>query len=122
MLSWFRTRLDEKGNPQLWLSMADRAGLKSVRVVRTWLDADGKQREETVEEMPLGGAYEALRYRTLTRLGEYRAEIINQTGEKYYSDVLVLIEDADGNGVADTMTNANGEVTFLTYENAFAVK
>ena len=83
---------------------------------------DQQEREEIVESMPLGGAREALRYRTLLRTGEYRVVIESEKGEKYFSDVLILIEDADGNGIPDTMTSANGEVTMLEYENAFSAK
>ena len=122
MLSWFRTRLADDGNPQLWLNMADRAGLRSVTIVRTWQDQDGQEHETVEEEMNLGGAFEALRYRTMLRLGEYRVMIMNVNNERYFSDVLVLIEDVDGNGVPDTMTNADGQVTFLEYENAFSGK
>ena len=42
--------------------------------------------------------------------------------EFFGDEVLVLIEDVDSNGVPDTMTNADGQVTFLEYENAFSGK
>ena len=120
-LSWFRTNLTEEGHPQLWLNMADRKGLRSLTIERTYLDAAGQEHTDK-EEIGLGGAYEAVRYRTLTRPGEYRARIVNVKGETYFSNVLILIEDVDGNGVSDTMTDAYGEVTFLPYPNAFTGK
>ena len=120
-LSWFRTNLTKDGDPQLWLSMADRKGLRSVTIERTYLDADNQEHTEK-EELGLGGAYEAVRFRTLIRTGEYRVRIVNLQGESYFSNVLILIEDVDKNGVPDTMTDAYGEVTFLPYENAFTGK
>ena len=119
MLSWFRTRIAENGDPQLWLSMASLSGLRSVTILRRDSGMDQGQ-EETVESMPLGGAEEALRYCALTKTGEYRVVIESEKGEKDESDVLIRIEDTDANGVPDTLTDANGQVILLTYENAFA--
>ena len=120
-LSWFRTNLTNEGHPQLWLDMADKKGLRTLTLERTYLDADGQEHTDR-EEMGLGGAFEAIRYRTLTRPGEYRVKIVNVKGETYFSNVLILIEDVDGNGVSDTMTDAYGEVTFLPYPTAFTGK
>ena len=121
-LSWAQVRIDEEGYPQLWISLKDNSGLDKVYYVRSYLDANGEIKEEYYELYALGGAFEAIRYRTLKDEGSYSILIQNNNGKLYRSGVTVLLEDVDKNGIIDHMTDIKGNVTDMEIEGAFAVR
>ena len=120
-LCWFRMRIDAKGYPQMWVSMKDKKALLKGIFVRSYIDENGEDKEEIYDIYNLKELNEAIRYRTLTREGTYGVAILNSDEIYYHSGTLITLEDFDGNGIIDHMTDNSGKVTALDIEGAFAV-
>ena len=120
-ITWSRIRYDEKGYPQLWLNVSDKDGLASLIISRTFVDENGVKQTELYTRYPLNGDTPAVRFRTLDKAGAYGVRTVDIKGDFRDFGVLVTVEDVDGNGIIDTLTDASMNVVLLEIENAFSV-
>ena len=121
-ITWTRIRYNEEGFPQLWLSIKDDIGLGSIAYIREFADEENNAQQEVYTRYPLFGQPDVVRYRTLTKPGSYAVVGFDMEGEWRNFGVLVTLEDVDGNGIIDTLTDTEDHVTLLEVENAFSVK
>ena len=121
-LNWCRIRYDAKGYPQLWISLDDDNGMISVMFIRTFVNSGNESQSEIYDAYNLEGNVHAVRYRTLSLPGSYSLIVTNLKNDSRDLGRLVTLEDIDGNGIADTLTDWNGNIVLLEIENAFSVQ
>jgi len=121
-LNWCRIRYDAKGYPQLWISLDDDNGMISVMFIRTFVNSGNESQTEIYDAYHLEGNVHAVRYRTLSLPGSYSLIVTNLKNDSRDLGRLVTLEDIDGNGIADTLTDWNGNIVLLEIENAFSVQ
>ena len=79
-----------------------------------------KTKEEYFDYYNLEGDTLATRFRTLNKPGAYIIRITDTEGNMIDCGCLATVDDADGNGVIDTVTNVMGQSTPLEIEGAFS--
>ncbi len=120
-ITWARFRMNEKGYPQLWLSVMNEDGLMALLFYRDFADEENNPQEELYDRYTLDGDTLVVRYRTLSKPGSYTVVALDSNGEYRNFGVLAKVEDVDGNGIIDTLTDAEQNITLLEIENAFSV-
>ena len=121
-ISWCRLRYNEEGYPQLWVDVRDEKGIVGFTYYRKYVDKDNTEQQEVYEHYILDGKPAAVRYRTLRLPGSYSLVVTRKDLEKQDFGRLVTLEDVDGNGIVDTLTDWKDDVTLLEIPNAFSVK
>ena len=119
-VTWSRVRLNEEGLPQLWLRASDNNGLMSMLFYRSFTDQNNQLQTELYDRYPLSGDSPAVRFRTLSKPGAYAVVVLNRKGDYVNFGILATVEDVDGNGVIDTVTDAEQTVTLLNLPGAFS--
>ena len=119
-ITWCRIRTNEEGYPQLWLAAQDEVGLVSLIYYRDYVDENNTLQRELYTRYPLEGKSPVVRFRTLDKPGSYTVVALNSEGESRSFGILATVEDVDGNGIIDTLTDAGDNVHLLEIRNAFS--
>ena len=119
-VTWCRIRTNEEGYPQLWLRAQDEEGLAALHYYREYVDENNELQRELYTRYPLDGSDAVVRFRTLDKAGSYIVCALNNKGETKSFGILATVEDVDGNGIIDTLTDAAGNALLLEIPGAFA--
>ncbi len=121
-MDWHHILINKETNlPMIKLAMSDDFGLTNVCFVREWKDENGVDCREIYDIYSLDKKLDAVRFRTLDKVGAYSVQVNDGTKKRFNSKVLVHVLDTDKNGVVDTYYIDDPQETFpINIENAFS--
>ena len=119
-VTWTRIRFDENGYPQLWLEVRHEKNMANLLFYREYVDENNELQSELYSNYNLNGLNDAVRYRTLNKPGTYTVVVVDKDLDKTNYGTVATLEDIDGNGIVDTLTDANQQIYLLDVPNAFS--